>query len=139
MAEIVRFGVSLEEDLLDRFDSLVGKFGYKSRSDAIRHLIREKLVGEECADSNEEIVGVLGLVFNHEVRELTETLTSIQHEYTRLIISSSHIHLDKHNCLEVIIMKGKSSLVRKVADTLISTRSVKHGDLITTTTGHKIG
>ena len=139
MSEIKRFGVSLESDLLTAFDSLIEKIGYKSRSDAIRNLIRNRLVSDEWEKADEEIVGILGLVFNHEVRELTERLTFIQHQYTKMIISSSHIHLDKHNCLEVIIMKGKCSLVRKVADELISTRSVKHGDLITTTTGKKIG
>jgi len=139
MGEIVRFGVSLESDLLEEFDSLIGRLGYRSRSDAIRHLIRNRLVAEDCEKPDEEIIGVLGLVFDHEVRELTETLTSIQHSHTKLIVSSSHIHLDAHNCLEVIIMRGRSALVRKVADELINTRSVKHGDLITTTTRSKSG
>jgi CopG family nickel-responsive transcriptional regulator len=139
VADIVRFGVSLESDLLQDFDSLIEKLGYRSRSDAIRHLIRGRIVSEEWDNPEEEVVGVLGLVYSHEVRELTETLTSIQHRYTRLIVSSSHIHLDAHNCLEVIIMRGRSALVRKVADALLNTKSVKHGDLITTTTGSKAG
>lgn len=139
MGGIARFGVSLESDLLEEFDSLIGRLGYRSRSDAIRHLIRGRLVVEDCEKPSEEVIGVLGLVFDHEVRELTETLTSIQHRHAKLIVSSSHIHLDVHNCLEVIIMRGRNALVRKVADELINTRSVRHGDLITTTIGSKIG
>ena len=139
VGEIARFGVSLETDLLEEFDSLIGRLGYKSRSDAIRHLIRGRLVAIDCEKPSGEVIGVLGLVFDHEVRELTETLTSIQHKHAKLIVSSSHIHLDEHNCLEVIIMRGRSALVRKVADELINTRHVKHGDLIMTTVGSKAG
>lgn len=129
----------MESDLLEEFDSLIGELGYKSRSDAIRHLIRGRLVAKDCEKPGEEVIGVLGLVFDHEVRELTETLTSIQHRYAKLIVSSSHIHLNTHNCLEVIILRGRSALVRKVADELINTRNVKHGDLIMTTAGSKAG
>ena len=139
MGGIARFGVSLESDLLEEFDSLIGRLGYRSRSDAIRHLIRGRLVVEDCEKPSEEVIGVLGLVFDHEVRELTETLTSIQHRHAKLIVSSSHIHLDTHNCLEVIILRGRSVLVRKISEELINTRNVKHGDLIMTTAGSKAG
>jgi len=97
------------------------------------------LVEEEWKDEEKETVGVLGLVYNHEIRELTETLTRIQHHYVDLIVSTTHIHLDHQNCLEVVIMRGKSSLIKKIADELLSTRSVKHGKLIMTTTGSEIG
>ena len=139
MSGIVRFGVSLESDLLEEFDSLIGRLGYGSRSDAIRHLIRGWLVAKDCEKPGGDVIGVLGLVFDHEARELTETLTSIQHKHAKLIVSSSHIHLDAHNCLEVIILRGRSALVRKVSEELINTRNVKHGDLIMTTVGSKDG
>jgi len=139
MAKIARFGVSLETELLEKFDSHIEEKGYKSRSEAIRDLIRKQLVEEEWKDEEKETVGVLGLVYNHEIRELTETLTRIQHHYVDLIVSTTHIHLDHQNCLEVVIMRGKSSLIKKIADELLSTRSVKHGKLIMTTTGSEIG
>lgn len=138
MAKITRFGVSVETELLEKFDRLIEKMGYKSRSEAIRDLIRERLVSEEWKEEEKETVGILGLVYKHEIRELTETLTRIQHQNTDAIISSTHIHLDHHNCLEVIILKGKSALIKKIADELLSTRSVKHGKLIMTTTGSGI-
>ncbi|MFQ6082325.1 MAG: nickel-responsive transcriptional regulator NikR [Candidatus Aminicenantia bacterium] len=138
MSEITRFGVSIESNLINKFDRLITKIGYKNRSEAIRDLIRERLVAEEWKIGEKETVGVITLIYNHEVRELTETLTDVQHKYYNLIISSTHIHLDKHNCLEVIVVKGKSNLIKKVADNLVSTRSVKHGKLIMTTTGKEI-
>lgn len=138
MAKVIRFGVSLETELLKKFDSLIKETEYKSRSEAIRDLIRERLVSEEWKEEKKETVGILGLVFSHEVRELTEKLTKVQHNYLNLIISSTHIHLDKHNCLEVIVLRGKSYLIKKISDELLSTRSVKHGKLLMTTTGKDI-
>lgn len=135
MGKVVRFGVSVEGELLKEFDRLIDNIGYSNRSEAIRDLIRERLVRKEWEDKDKETVGILGLVYNHEKRELTENLTRIQHEYLHATISSTHIHLDKHNCLEVIILKGKSGFIRKIADELLSTKSVKHGELIMTSTG----
>lgn len=135
MNKITRFGVSLETELLDSFDNLINKLGYKKRSEAIRDMMRERLVIEEWKDEEKETVGILGLVYSHETRELTETLIRIQHQRLDLILSSTHIHLDHHNCLEVVIMKGKSLLIKKISDELLSTRNVKHGKLIMTTTG----
>lgn len=136
--KLSRFGVSLENELLVKFDKLIEKIGYQSRSEAIRDLIREKLVEEEWKDEERTTVGILNLVYSHERRELTETLIRIQHEYLDKIISSTHVHLDHHNCMEVIILRGKSNLLRKIADELLSTRSVKHGKLTMTTTGAEI-
>lgn len=138
MAKVIRFGVSLEIELLEKFEAQIKKIGYKNRSEAIRDLIRERLVSEEWKEEEKETVGILGLVFSHEVRELTKTLTKLQHNYLDLIISSMHIHLDKHNCLEVIVFRGKSYLIKKISDDLLSTRSVKHGKLLMTTTGKDI-
>jgi len=135
MGKVVRFGVSLEGELLKKFDTLIDTVGYSNRSEAIRDLIRERLVRKEWEDKDKETVGILGLVYNHEKRELTENLTRIQHEHLHATISSTHIHLDHQNCLEVIILKGKSGFIRKIADELLSTKSVKHGELIMTSTG----
>lgn len=138
MTNVIRFGVSLEKNLLIKFDSLIEKQGYKNRSEAFRDLIRKLLVSEEWKDEKRETVGILCLIFSHKMRELTETLIKLQHKYLDLIISSTHIHLDKHNCLEVIVLKGKSYLIKKISDELLSTRNVKHGELLMTTTGRDI-
>ena len=138
MEKVTRFGVSIDTKLLRRFDKLLKKMGYKSRSEAFRDLIRERLVSEEWKAEKKETVGILALVFSHDTRELTETLTRIQHEYLDIIVSSTHIHLDHHNCLEVIILKGQNQLIKKISDKLLTTKNVKHGELITTTTGKEI-
>jgi CopG family nickel-responsive transcriptional regulator len=138
MADIIRFGVSLESSLLNKFDPLIKKMGYSSRSEAIRDLIRERIVSQEWAAGDKETMGVLSLVFDHETRELGEALTRIQHQYLHLIVSSTHIHIDHHNCLEVIILKGKGSQIKNIADELQSTRGVKHGQLAMTTTGTQL-
>ena len=138
MADIIRFGVSLESTLLNKFDPLIKKLGYSSRSEAIRDLIRERLVSQEWEGGDKETIGVLSLVYDHETRELGEALTRIQHQYLNLIVSSTHIHIDHHNCLEVIILKGKGSRINKIAAELQSTRGVKHGQLAMTTTGTQL-
>ena len=138
MSNVTRFGVSLDDELLKKFDALIKKIGYSSRSEAIRDLIRNRLVEEEWKEESTVTIGILGLTFDHEARELTEKLTKIQHQNIHTIVSSTHIHLDHHNCLEVIILKGKSGLIKRIADELISTRSVKHGELLMMTTGSQI-
>jgi len=138
MEKVTRFGVSIDTQLLSRFDKLIEKLDYQSRSEAFRDLIRERLVSEEWKGEKAETVGILALVYSHDSRELTEILTRIQHKHLNIIVSSTHIHLDHHNCLEVIILKGQSQLIRKISDNLLTTRNVKHGKLIMTTTGKEI-
>jgi CopG family nickel-responsive transcriptional regulator len=138
MEKIRRFGVSLETTLLKKFDPLIKKLGYKSRSEAIRDLIRERLVAEEWSVGDFKTIGVLSLVYNHHMRELSEALNKIQHKNLDLIISVTHIHVDHHNCLEVIILKGNNNQIKEVSDELLSTKGVKHGKLIMTTTGSQI-
>ncbi len=135
---VTRFGISLESPLLKRFDRLIKKKGYASRSEAIRDLIRDSLVTEEWKSDNTETVGTITLVYSHDTRELNDNLNDIQHHYHQLVISTTHIHLDGHNCLEVIIVKGKSEDIRVVADRLIGTKGVKHGKLTATTTGKRL-
>ncbi len=138
MEKVERFSVSIERQLLAAFDRFIDDLGYKTRSEAVRDLIREKIVEREWEDPSSEAVGVITLVYDHHRRELPEKLTSVQHDYFREIISTTHIHLDRHNCLEVIIVKGRSAKIRRIANTLITTKGVKHGRLVTTTTGRRL-
>jgi CopG family nickel-responsive transcriptional regulator len=137
MSSLVRFGVSLEEKLLKRFDEFIKKKGYNNRSEAIRDLIRQKIVTEEW-DEDKEVVGIIVLVYDHEKRELPDELIDFQHKYCYNIISSMHIHLDEHNCLETIIIRGKANTVKEIANQLMSIKGVKHGELIKTSTGKEL-
>ncbi len=138
MAEAVRFGVSMSRKLLVDFDRLIAEKGYKNRSEAIRKLIREKLVEKEWESSKEEIIATITMIYSHEVRELTERLTEMQHKYYKQIISAMHIHLDEHNCLEMLAIRGRADAVKKIADRLLSTKGIKHGQLTTTSTGKRL-
>jgi len=138
MPKLERFGVSMESDLLKRFDGIIRNKGYATRSEAIRDLIRQELVKEEWSDPNAEVVGTVTIVYEHHEHELSHVLTDVQHKYHDSIICSTHIHLDPHNCLEAIIVRGPSGKVRKIANMLKSTRGVKHGELICSSTGKKI-
>ena len=135
---ITRFGISLDSELLEGFDILIAKKGYSNRSEAIRDLIRDTIVKEEWEEGKEETAGTITLVYSHETRELSDTLTELQHRYHSLIVSTMHIHLDAHNCLEVLVVRGKGRDIRKIADKLTGTRGVKHGKLTLATTGKHI-
>jgi len=135
MAALERFGVSMEMDLLTRFDRLVEERGYASRSEAIRDLVRKEFVAGEWEDPKAEVVGTVSIVYEHHEHHLSDVLAELQHHHHRSIVSTTHVHLDAHNCLEVIIVRGRSSLVRRVAERLISTKGVKHGGVVATTTG----
>ena len=135
MAELTRFGISIDDRLLKRFDALIAKKGYGNRSEAIRDLIRGALVEEQWAQEEEETVGTVTLVYDHHTRDLSDKLTEQQHSHHDAIVSALHVHLDAHNCLEVVVVKGKAREVRRLADELIGTKGVKHGKLVTSTTG----
>lgn len=137
MKKLARFGVSLDDHLLDDFDRLIARKNYTNRSEAIRDLIRDNLVGQEW-DANKETVGTISFVYDHHVRDLTKKLTHIQHDFQGLILAGMHVHLDHDHCLEVLVVKGKGSEIKKVADILIGTKGVKHGKLTATTTGKKL-
>ena len=132
---LIRFGVSMEQSLLEGFDSLCADKGYGNRSEAIRDMIRNLLVENELRDQNAEGVGTLTLVYNHHQRELEEKLTSYQHEHLSAIISTVHVHLSRHLCLEVSVLRGKAKEIRRIADGLIATKGVQHGKLVMTTAG----
>jgi len=129
-----RFGVSIPSRLLERFDEVVDEKGYGNRSEAIRDLIRDLLVEAEW-ESDEETVGTVTLVYDHHVKELSEELNSIQHDMGDAIISSLHVHLNHDMCLEVVVVRGKSTRIRKMADRLIGTKGVVHGKLTAATVG----
>lgn len=137
MSDLVRFGVSIEDELLKRFDQEIDKKGYSNRSEAIRDLIREQIVAEEW-ESDKETVGTITIVYDHHTRDLSNTLTHIQHSFEGDIKSVLHIHLDHHNCLEVLVVSGKGRLLQQFADQLVSIKGVKHGKLTMTTMGDAI-
>ncbi len=135
MAGITRFGVSLEEKLLRRFDRLIERKGYANRSEAIRDLIRESLVREQWEMGADEAVGTITLVYNHETRELADRLNDLQHAHYEEIVSMLHVHLDAHHCLEVLVVRGKATDLKAIADRLIGTLGVKHGTFSATAEG----
>lgn len=138
MSGLMRFGVSIDSQLIKKFDALVARKGYATRSEAIRDMIRDSLVEQEWEAEDRETVGTITIVYSHHTRELEHALTDMQHKSFHQIVSALHVHLDAHNCLEVLVVKGMSREIRKIADRLIGTRGVKHGKLTTTTTGKEL-
>ena len=137
MSELVRFGVSLEDSLLDKFDRLIHKRGYSTRSEALRDLIRQELVKKEW-EEDQEVAGTITFIYDHHKRGLSSQLTDLQHDHQDTIISTQHIHLDHHNCLEIVAVKGMASEVQKLANELRSVKGVRHGALSMTSTGKDI-
>jgi len=138
MAQLTRFGISMDTRLLEQFDALVARKGYVNRSEAIRDLIRNALVEDQWSRGDEEIVGTVTLVYDHHVRDLADKLTEHQHDHHDAIVSALHVHLDHDHCLEVVVVRGPAPRVKRLADELIGTKGVKHGKLVMTTTGRGI-
>jgi CopG family nickel-responsive transcriptional regulator len=134
MADLVRTGLSLERELLERFDAAIHRKGYQNRSEAIRDLIREHLV-DAAAEENKVIVGTLTMVYDHHQPNLSAKLIEAQHAAASKVLAATHVHLDHHHCLEVVILKGRSGEVKSLADRILSLRGVQHGKLNVTTTG----
>ncbi len=137
MSSLVRFGVSLEKELLRRFDERLKERKYTNRSEGLRDLIRVDLVKKEW-QAGKEVAGVITLIYGHHKRELLNKITDIQHDYQRLIISTQHIHLDHNNCLEMIAVRGRPQEIQKLADTLKALKGVKHTTLNMSSTGKDI-
>lgn len=136
MKKLVRFGVSLDHHLLDGFDRHIERRKYTNRSEALRDLIRDQLVSQEwTGEADKESVATITFVYDHHVRDLSGKLTHIQHDFQGHILAGMHVHLDHNHCLEVLVVKGKGSQIRTVADALVSVKGVKHGKLTMTTTG----
>ena len=137
MSNLVRFSISLEEALLQKFDLHISEQKYKNRSEAIRDLIREKLVKKEWTE-NEKVAGTITLVYSHHKRGLVQKLTSLQHDYHHMIISTQHIHLDHDNCMEVIIAHGKARSLEQLTDKLKTVKGIKYGNLAMATYGKEL-
>jgi CopG family transcriptional regulator, nickel-responsive regulator len=136
-----RIGISLEDELLERFDELIAEKGYVNRSEAVRDLIRSELVQREWSASraDEERVVVVTLVYDHDSASLSQKLTHIQHENHLAVVSSLHVHMDPHNCLEVLVLRGRARDIVAMGEGLVSTRGVKFGRVVPATTGHRLG
>ena len=132
MEKITRFGVSIDPDLLKKFDKIIKKEGYTNRSEAIRDLVRKNLIREENKDPNAESIGTLTMIYDHHTGNLTNKLLDLQHDHTKEILSTTHIHIDHNNCLEVLVLKGKTGKIQKLADNIKSLKGIKHGELVIT-------
>ncbi len=134
---IERIGISLEDDLLAQFDGLVERKQYATRSEAVRDLIRDALVQRAWAegDGREERVAVVTLVYDHDSSSLAQKLAHIQHENHKAVVSALHVHMDEHNCLEVLVLRGRAKDVLRMGEGLVSTKGVKFGKLVPATTG----
>lgn len=138
MGKTLRFSISMDEELANAFDKLIERKGYTNRSEAVRDLVRNRLVADEWEHAKGDVVATVAIVYDHHKRELQARLTDLQHQYQKHIICSTHVHLDERNCLEVVILRGRPALIRAAAEKLISTRGVKHGAIMATTTGKEL-
>ncbi len=137
MKKLQRFGVSVETELLDKFDEFIRERDYKNRSEALRDLMREALVKEQWQE-DEIIAGAIAFVYDHHHGQLVNKLMELQHDYFSIIISSQHVHLDHDNCMEIILAKGPASQIGKLYDSIHAMKGVKHIDLLRSTTGEKL-
>ena len=137
MPELVRFGVSLEKTLLDKFDRNIGERNYLNRSEAIRDLIRKDLIKKEWREG-EDVAGAITLIYDHHRRNLLNKITRIQHDYQKLIMAAQHIHLSHENCLEIVAVRGKPSDVQKLSEMLGSIKGIKHVTLSMSSTGEDL-
>lgn len=135
-SELVRFSVAMPEDLLMRFDQLVARRGLaKNRSEVVRDLVRDALVEDDCGTPGVVVMGTLTVVFDHHAHDVQEKMHHIQHLYYGNIVSTTHVHINESQCLEVIILKGETGLVQDIANMILGTKGVSHGNLTVTTTG----
>ncbi|MEE8401723.1 MAG: nickel-responsive transcriptional regulator NikR [Candidatus Hydrothermarchaeaceae archaeon] len=135
MEKVVRFSSTISPKLLMRFDKILKEKGYKSRSEGIRDVIRNFIVQQEWEGEEDDSVGSLTLLYDHDTRGVSNRLIELQHSHHANVLSSMHVHLDEHNCIEVLVIRGKANETRSLADTLIASSGVKHGKLVMTSTG----
>ncbi len=135
-----RIGVSLEDELLAQFDRLIAARGYENRSEAIRDLIRDALVQRQWSESEgkEERVAVATLVYDHDSQSLAQKLAHLQHENHKAVVSALHVHMDAHNCLEVLVLRGRGKDIVRMGEGLVATKGVKYGRLVPATTGQDL-
>lgn len=140
MEKVVRFGVSVKPELLERFDALIRKEGYMNRSKAISDMMRKELVKREWKDDLKEVIGTITIVYDHDVGNPTDKLLHIQHENQSEISSTTHVHIDEHTCIEVLVVKGNVKKVKELADNIKAIKGVLQGELVTasrTLGGHR--
>lgn len=137
MSTTVRFGVSIDSDLLREFDDFCRMRGYETRSEALRDLMRDALVEDLGMRENARVAGTLTLVYDHHKSDLTQRLTAAQHDAHDLIVATLHVHLDHDNCLEVLALRGSSKNVKTFADQMLAVKGVKHGKFVLTATGRE--
>ena len=130
--KITRFGVSIEPELLKKFDKIIKKEGYTNRSEALRDMIRKNLIFEKNKDPNVNAIGTLTIIYDHHSGNLTNKLLGLQHDHHNEILSTTHIHIDHHSCLEVLVLKGKTGRIQKLADNIKALKGIKHGELVIT-------
>ena len=129
MADLVRFGIAMERGLLERFDALIERRGFANRSEALRDLVRREL-DQDAWDSGRQVCATITLVYDHHVRELTEHLNELQHDFGEAIISTLHVHIDHHHCMEVIACRGRARQLREVAERLLGVKGVLSGGIV---------
>jgi CopG family transcriptional regulator, nickel-responsive regulator len=134
METITRFGVSIEPELLKKFDAIIKKKKYTNRSEAIRDMIRKNIISEENANPDAEGLGTLTMVYDHHTGPLTQRLLELQHDHHHEILTTTHIHVDHHHCLEVLVLKGKTGEIQKLADSIKALKGIQHGELVLTNT-----
>lgn len=134
MSSLTRFGVSMTKGLLEQFDRLIEQQDYPTRSKAIEDLIRQAVVTNKFSKDNAEVIGTIDIVYDHHRRELLNKLTDIQHDCQDVILSTQHIHLDHHNCFEIIIVRGPHQTVEKLASRIKAAKGVNHSQLRLVTT-----
>ena len=132
---VARFSVSLPGPLLEQLDEMTQEKGYDNRSLAIADMIRDHLVDHRQKFGTHEIAGTITLVYDHHKQNVQAVFTDIQHDHHNVIISTMHVHLDHQNCMEVLVVRGQASVIKKIADELIAAKGVKHGKLTVTSTG----
>jgi len=135
MGSLTRFGVSLDSNLLEKFDALISARGYTNRSEALRDMIRDQLIKEDWKAGSKEAVAAVSLVYDHHELELPKRLTDLQHEHHGLVVSALHVHLTHHHCLEILVLRGRGDRIKKLGHSLVGTNGIKHGEVFFTTTG----
>jgi CopG family nickel-responsive transcriptional regulator len=135
MSALVRLAISMPRDLMKRFDVVCRRRGLTNRSEALRELVRASLVEDQWASERGDTAGTVTLVYDHETLDLPRKLTAVQHRHGKLIVSAMHVHLDRHNCLEVLVLRGPSRRVRALGESLASVKGLKHSRFSMTTTG----
>ena len=129
MSELTRTTLAIEKELLEKFDAWLSSRGYNNRSEAMRDLIRSALTEQEWSTPNAQVVAALSIIYDHAAHTLAQQLTHLQHADHHAILCSQHVHLDNHQCLEVILMAGKAKQLRRMADAIVTTRGVRAGKL----------